>query len=62
MMDSLNCIREKYLEVHKPFQDDEKLTQFIRTLEQYNCKNPLDEDFKNKLLSFFEYKWEKDNN
>lgn len=53
---------DKYQTLNQELDDGDRLTLFFGLIEFYNNKIPLNRDLRERIESFFDFKWEFDRN
>lgn len=56
-MGNLIEILHNIMSLHSVPEKDEELSMFFTALERFNKATPLNEDFKKRIIAFFEYSW-----
>jgi len=62
IMEILSKVSVKIGDFNKPFEDYNKLNQFIDTLTYFNQNEPIPPKLKEGLESYFRYRWEMNKN
>ena len=53
---------ESYKQLNADLEEGEQLGKFFKLLKNFNHGKPIDEKFKIKLETFFDYRWKYDKN
>jgi hypothetical protein len=57
IMENLNTMLKRFNLINKNFEESDKLSLFLGTLNRFNQDQPLDKDYKKMIEEYFEYRW-----